>query len=76
MDLPRIGHKFSPLNLARTQVSQSANPAPSPNGLVQHFYLTESVFKIVLQKSIPAQIRQLVLHIGNNQGCVDGFVRE
>ena len=39
-------------------------------------YLTESVYKLVLRKSIPAQIRQLILHISNNKGLVHGFVRE
>ena len=32
-----------------------------------HAYLTESVFKVVLQKSIPTQIRQLILCIGNSE---------
>jgi hypothetical protein len=31
-------------------------------------YLTESVYKDVVQKSIPAQIRQLALQISNNKG--------
>jgi len=31
-------------------------------------YLTESVYKVVLQKSIPAQIRQLILCICNDEG--------
>ena len=31
-------------------------------------YLTESVCKVVLQKSIAAQIHQLVLHVSNNKG--------
>jgi len=26
------------------------------------YYLTQSVYKVVLQKSIPAQIRQLILY--------------
>ena len=39
-------------------------------------HLTESVTKVVVQKSTPAQIRQLILHICNNEGKVDGFVRE
>ena len=39
-------------------------------------YLTESVYLVVLQKSIPAQIPQLVLHVSDNKGYVDGFVRE
>ena len=38
-------------------------------------YLTESVY-VILQKCIPAQIRELILHISNNKGYVDGFVRE
>ena len=39
-------------------------------------YLTESVYKVVLQKSIPPPIRQLILHISNNEGQIDRFVRE
>ena len=31
-------------------------------------HLTESVHKVALQKSIPAQIRQPILYISNNQG--------
>ena len=31
-------------------------------------YLTQSVFKVVLQKSIPRQIRQLVLNISDGKG--------
>jgi hypothetical protein len=38
--------------------------------------LAESAYKVVLQKSIPAQIRQLILQISNDRGLVDGFVRE
>jgi len=30
-------------------------------------YLTPSMFKVVLQKSIPTQICQLILHIGNSK---------
>ena len=30
--------------------------------------------EVVLQKSIPAQIRQLILYICNREGNVDGFV--
>ena len=32
------------------------------------FYLTESVYKIVSQESIPAQIRQLIPYISNDKG--------
>ena len=43
---------------------------------LRRFNLTESVGKVLLQKSIPAQIRQLILNIGDNNGHVDGFVWE
>ena len=33
----------------------------------QNVYHTESVYKVVLQKSIPAQIRQLILYISNSR---------
>jgi len=39
-------------------------------------YLTESVYKVVSQKSIPTQIRQLIFYISNSKEYVDGFVRE
>ena len=39
-------------------------------------YLTESVHKVVSQKLIPAQIRQLILDASNDKGQVDEFVRE
>ena len=42
----------------------------------QHSYLTERVHKVVWQKSISAQIRQLILYINDAKGKVDGFVRE
>ena len=41
-----------------------------------HFYLSKSVFKIILQKSIPPQIRQLNLDDYVYKEQVDGFVRE
>ena len=37
---------------------------------------TECAYKVVLQKSTPAQIRQLIIYISNNKGYVDEFVRE
>jgi len=40
------------------------------------FYLTESVYQVVLQNSIPTQIRQLIIYIRNSKGLVDGFVGE
>ena len=40
-----------------------------------HFYLTESVYKVAFQESIPPQIRQLILHCCQKEQF-DGFVRE
>ena len=31
-------------------------------------YLTESVYEVVLQKSVPAEIRPLILYVSNNEG--------
>ena len=46
------------------------------SGVGGQVYLTESAYKIVVKKSIPAQIRQVILHISNDKDSVDGFVRE
>jgi hypothetical protein len=43
-------------------------------GLKDH--LTPSVFEVVLQKSNPTQIHQLILYMSSSKGHVDGFVRE
>ena len=40
------------------------------------FHRSESVYTVVLQKSTPAQLRQLILYISNNQGSVDRILRE
>ena len=45
-------------------------------GRIVQPYLTESVYIVGFQKSIPAQIRQLVLDISHIEGYVDGCVRE
>ena len=37
-------------------------------------YCTQSVFKVVFQKSIPILFRQLILCIGNSKGQFDRFV--
>ena len=39
-------------------------------------YPTQSVYNVVLQKSIPAQICERVLYISNSEGYVDDFLRE
>ena len=40
------------------------------------FHPSKSVYRVVLSKSIPAQIRQLILHVSNRKGSVDEFVGE
>ena len=42
--------------------------APLQAGCALYSYLSQSVFNVVLQKSIPTQIRQLIPHISNGQG--------
>jgi len=39
-------------------------------------YLAESIWKVALQKSILAQICPFILSISNDEGYVDGFMRE
>ena len=51
VDFPIVRYKF--VNFGREN-DQSG-------GLRQRYYLTQSVFKVVLQKSIPPQIGQLIL---------------
>ena len=41
---------------------------PAVQSLIVHPHLTESAYKVVLQESIPAQIRQLILCISNDKG--------
>jgi len=37
-------------------------------------YLTESLYNVAVKKSVPAQIRQFVRYISNNEGWVGEFV--
>ena len=39
-------------------------------------HLTESDYKVVLRKSIPAQSRHLIIHISRDKGQLVGFVGE
>ena len=59
---------------ARGMARKGMPPADVP--ALGRSHLTESVHNVVLQKSIPAQIRQRILHMGNRKGYIDGFVRE
>ena len=44
------------------------DPVLTPAAAPHHSHLTQSVFKVVLQKSVPTQIRQLVLDISHSKG--------
>ena len=59
-----IGSRLTQLikDLLTTQ-RYRASPGAGDRGWVPPDYLTESVDTVVLQKSIPAQIRQLILYI-------------
>ena len=52
------------------------NPPERGHSLTSLSYLTESVYKIVLRKSSPLQIRQFILYISNDTGQVNRFVLE
>jgi len=57
-------------------VNFGANKRPgSPHGRSQ-IHPTKSVYKVVSQKSISSEIRQLVIYISNHEGYVNRFVRE
>jgi hypothetical protein len=40
------------------------------------YFISQKVSLKLLKKSIPAQIRQVILYISDNKGQVDGFVRK
>ena len=44
--------------------------------MFSHINCAQSVFKVVLQKSIPKKIRLLILFISNIEGLVDEFAGE
>ena len=46
------------------------------SGRTSRFHITQSALEAVLKKSIPTQIRQLILYISNSKGQVDRFVGE
>ena len=62
-------------------MNQGALTKDHPLPIAPHLNLTESVCKVVLQKSIPTQVRQLILYIRDKlmdfcKGQVDGFLGE
>ena len=54
---------IQPIFNSLTTQRYRAPPGAGDRGWVPPDYLTESVDTVVLQKSIPAQIRQLILYI-------------
>ena len=60
----REGHRQ--LNVTQGRMQITYREAISAE--VSFSYLTQSVFKVVLQKSIPTQIRQLILSVSNSEG--------
>ena len=59
------------------QTSAAGSPrVPELLDLHLRSHLTQSAFQVVSQKSIPTQIRPLILHISDSQGKVEGFVGE
>jgi hypothetical protein len=55
-------------------LKSKAGTRPLLSSVRSKAYLTKSVDKVVLQKSIPTQIHQLILYISNSKGQADGFV--
>ena len=49
---------------------------PKNNDSDPGIHLAQSVDEVVLPKSIPTQICQLILYNSNSEGYVDGFVGE
>ena len=56
------------LPLKEGQRARFRRNLPGGFGVEFQSYLTESVFEVILQKSIPAQIRQPILNIKNSKG--------
>ena len=63
-------HNLQPVKVASdviTNKAQGSKVLISQKVLIK-YYLTESVYNVVLQKSTPAQIRQLIHYISNGKG--------
>ena len=58
-------HESLQNHLSRPQPARSGD---FEEGNMFRTYLTQRAYKVVLQKSIPAQIRQLILHVSDDQG--------
>jgi hypothetical protein len=64
-----VGVACEPAQTAAAQQSQGSKEKwRKHRKQVQGAYLTESVCEVVLQKSIPAQIRQPILYVSKNTG--------
>ena len=65
---------FKPL--IQVEGDYSSSCVVVPKGGCGRYYLTESFYEVVVQKSVPAPIRQRVHYVRHHEGQVDGFVRE
>jgi len=61
-NLPRWINSVQPSTRLKIRSTNPARASANPKTELYGVYLTESVYKVVLQKSIPAQIRQLILY--------------
>ena len=70
MDRPKWTALSGPLSQRRFRKLLPALATEAAHEATLNTYLTESVYKVVLQKSIPPQIRQLIPYISNDKGFV------
>jgi len=54
------------------EVSHERGSPVSQLSQAPHLRPTYSVYQVVLQKSIPAKVRKLILYVSDNQGQVCG----
>ena len=71
-------HPLNPSTPTENAGGSNGGAGLVPVGIVDevHSYPTEKVYKFVLQETISAKIRQLILCISNDEGLFDKFVRE
>ena len=74
-DAHGVGGQNHPLGRQLPRARRSHPARVHGVGTPRRVYLTQSVFKVVLQKSTPPQLRQGTLYY-QYKGYVDGFVAE
>ena len=58
-----------------THVFYSLGWQVQPSRVGWHSYITQSVFNVGWQKSIPIQIRQIILYVSNSKGYDDSDMK-